>query len=114
MIGVIIVVHVVACILLIALILIQTGHGGGLVDAFSDVESMFGTKTNVFLSRTTAALSALFLITCLSLAFLSARQSRSLMRENKAKQATQEAAKEQTPFTPELPKDQQAAPVQSQ
>jgi len=81
--GLLITIHVIACVLLIALILIQRGRGGGLAESFSDVESMFGTKTNTFLTRTTTVLSVLFFITCLSLAVLSVKQSRSLMRNTK-------------------------------
>ena len=81
--GLLITIHVIACTLLIVLILIQRGRGGGLAESFSDVESMFGTKTNAFLTRTTTVLSVLFFITCLSLAVLSVKQSRSLMRNTK-------------------------------
>ena len=80
MIGFITVIHVIACTLLIIMILIQRGRGSGLVEAFSGVESMFGTKTSAFLARTTTVLSVIFFLTCLSLAILSARQSRSLMQ----------------------------------
>lgn len=76
----IIVLHVIVCILLIAIILVQAGRGGGFVEGFSGVESMFGTKTSSFLTRTTAVLSTLFFITCLTLAFLSARQGKSLLQ----------------------------------
>lgn len=81
MMGLIIAIHVLACILLIIIILIQAGRGGGLVEGFSNVESMFGPKTNTFLTRTTTVFSVIFFITCLTLALLSARQSRSLMRD---------------------------------
>ncbi|MDD5653984.1 MAG: preprotein translocase subunit SecG [Candidatus Omnitrophica bacterium] len=80
MMGLIIFVHATVCVLLIIIILIQAGRGGGLVEGFSSVESMFGPKTNAFLTRATAVLSVMFFCTCLLLAFLSARQSRSLMR----------------------------------
>jgi len=80
MMTLIIVLHVIVCILLIAIILVQAGRGGGFVEGFSGVESMFGTKTSSFLTRTTAVLSTLFFITCLTLAFLSARQGKSLMQ----------------------------------
>lgn len=83
MMGFMIAIHLIVCSLLIGIILIQRGRGGGLAESFSGVESMFGTKTSSFLSRTTTVLSVLFFITCLSLAFLSARQSRSLMRDLK-------------------------------
>jgi len=81
MIGFITVIHVIACTLLIIMILIQRGRGSGLVEAFSGVESMFGTKTSAFLARTTTVLSIIFFFTCLSLAILSARQNRSLMQD---------------------------------
>ena len=83
MIGLIIVIHIIVCALLIMMILIQRGRGSGLVESFSGVESMFGTKTSAFLARTTTILSILFFLTCLSLAILSARQSRSLMQDLK-------------------------------
>lgn len=83
MMTIIIAIHVVICFVLIGLVLIQRGRGSGLVESFQGVESMFGTKTNTFLTRTTTILSILFFITCLSLAVLSVRQSRSLMRNIK-------------------------------
>jgi len=76
----IIIIHVAICFGLIGLVLIQRGRGSGLVESFQGVESMFGTKTNAFLTRSTTILSILFFITCLSLAVLSVRQSRSLLR----------------------------------
>ncbi len=79
----IIIIHMIVCFFLIGSILIQAGRGGGLVDSLSSVESMFGTKTNSFLTRTTTVLSILFFVTCLSLALLSAKQSRSLMKDIK-------------------------------
>jgi len=81
--GLIIAIHLIVCALLIAIILIQAGRGGGLVESFSSVESMFGPKTNTFLTRATTILAIIFFLTCISLAFLSARQSRSLMRNVK-------------------------------
>ena len=108
MMGLIITIHVIVCVLLIALILIQRGRGGGLAESFSDVESMLGTKTNAFLTRTTTVLSVLFFITCLSLAVLSIRQSRSLMRDTKTQAAT---APEATPLvTPQALPNQAAQP----
>ncbi|MCU0652295.1 MAG: preprotein translocase subunit SecG [Candidatus Omnitrophica bacterium] len=106
--------HAVICTLLIGLILIQAGRGGGLVEGFSGVESMFGTKTNSFLTRVTTILAVMFFITCLSLAFLSARQGKSLLDRTvvPAKAATvkepvkQEAAKAaEAPKVQEVPKE---------
>jgi preprotein translocase subunit SecG len=82
-----IIIHVTACIVLIGLVLIQRGRGAGLVESFAGVESMFGTKTSVFLTRTTTIMSIVFFITCLALAVLSVRQSKSLMRDVRAAKA---------------------------
>jgi preprotein translocase subunit SecG len=97
MMALIIAIHVIACFLLIGIVLIQQGRGGGLVESFSGVESMFGPKTNTFLTRTTTVLSILFFLTCLSLAVLSARQSRSLMTNIKATQPLKQGSTEQVP-----------------
>ncbi len=95
-----IILHVVACIVLIGLVLIQRGRGAGLVESFAGVESMFGTKTSAFLTRTTTIMSVVFFITCLSLAVLSVKQSKSLMRDvrtpSKAEAVKTEAVKTET------------------
>jgi preprotein translocase subunit SecG len=91
-----IIIHVIACLVLIGLVLIQRGRGAGLVESFAGVESMFGTKTSVFLTRTTTIMSVVFFITCLSLAVLSVRQSKSLMRDVRAAKSKTEAVKVET------------------
>lgn len=78
--ALVIAIHVIICLLLIGLILVQAGRGGGLVESLSQVESVFGTKTSAFLTRATSILSILFFLTCIGLAVFSLRQSRSLMR----------------------------------
>ncbi|MEW6170979.1 MAG: preprotein translocase subunit SecG [Candidatus Omnitrophota bacterium] len=75
----VIVIHMIVSLLLITVILIQQGRGGGLLESISGIESLFGTKTNAFLTRTTAILATLFIITCLGLTFLSVQRSKSLM-----------------------------------
>ena len=75
------IIHVIITILLIVIILMQAGKGGGLTETFSGVESLFGTKTNVVLVKATTVLAVLFLITCLSLAYMSKMKGRSLIQE---------------------------------
>ena len=77
--GIIIAIHVIVCVALIGIILIQRGRGGGFVDSFQGLETVFGTKTNAFLTRLTSILAIVFFVTCLALAFFSLRQSRSLI-----------------------------------
>ncbi len=104
MMGLIIGIHVIACIFLIGIILIQAGRGGGLVENLSSMESVFGTKTSAFLTRSTTVLSTVFFITCLSLALLSARQSRSLLMQSKV--STEPVSKEEPLSKPEAPKSE--------
>ena len=97
----VIVIHVIVCAALITLVLIQRGRGGGLVDSFQGVESMFGTKTNAFLTRSTTVLSVVFFFTCLSLAILSVKQSKSLLTNVKPAAVTQaSSAATATPVQP--------------
>ena len=78
-------IHVTVCVVLIIIILIQRGRGGGFIESFAGLESMFGTKTSAFLSKATSVLAVLFFFTCLILAFLSLKESKSLMRSVKPK-----------------------------
>ncbi len=107
MMTLIIIIHVIACVILITLVLIQRGRGAGLVESFAGVESMFGTKTNAFLTRTTTIMSIVFFLTCLSLAVLSVKQSKSLMRNvksvTKPAAANTEAVKTETPAATAAP-----------
>lgn len=110
MIGFIIVLHVIICILLMVVVLIQAGRGGGLVEGFSGMESMFGTKTNAFLTRTTTVLSILFFTTCLTLAVLSARQGKSLLRNVTPKPVASSEATQ----TAEIPEPGEKAKTEKQ
>ncbi len=106
MMGLVIAIHVTICILLIGIILIQAGRGGGLVEGFSGVESMFGTKTSAFLTRSTTILSAFFFLTCVSLALLAARESRSLMKDALPESQKQEQPAQEAPKAEEKPANQ--------
>ncbi|MCM8757628.1 MAG: preprotein translocase subunit SecG [Candidatus Omnitrophica bacterium] len=86
--GLILFIHIIVCILLIVVILIQRGRGGGLIESLGGFESLFGPKTSTFLTRTTTILAIIFMCTCLTLAFLSAIKSKSLMEEFKTKKET--------------------------
>ena len=61
-------IHVTVCVVLIIIILIQRGRGGGFIESFAGLESMFGTKTSAFLSKATSVLAVLFFLSCLTLA----------------------------------------------
>jgi preprotein translocase subunit SecG len=70
-----VVLHVITCFLLIVVVLMQSSKGGGLSGAFGGGggEAMFGGReTATFLSKATTYLAIIFMVTSLSLAFLSA------------------------------------------
>ena len=105
-----IVIHVLTAVLLITVILMQSGRGGGLTESFASAESMFGARTNEFMVRATAVLAMVFLVTNLSLAYINAKKERSLMESPGGmktinipmeKSAPQAAAPEVTPQAPE-------------
>ena len=89
--GIIIFLHTVVAVLLVMIILMQSGRGGGLTEAFSPAESLFGAKTNIFMVRGTAVLAGIFLTTSLTLAYLSSKKERSLMTDQPFRQTPAEA-----------------------
>jgi len=79
MMGFLIVIHAIISVGLIAIILMQSGRGGGLTESFAAGESLFGANTSAFLIKATTVFAGIFLVTSLSLAFLSAKRDKSLM-----------------------------------
>jgi preprotein translocase subunit SecG len=95
--GLFIFVHTVTCMLLITVILMQSGRGGGLTEGFAAAESMFGAKTNEFMIKATSVLTAIFLVTSLVLAHLSSKKEQSLLADTAATQTTPKAGATATP-----------------
>lgn len=91
--GLILVIHTFVCFVLIAVILLQAGRGGGLADSFGGggSQSLFGTRGAVYLTRATTACAAIFMLTSLTLAVLSAQRGKSLMERVPAAKAAAEA-----------------------
>ncbi len=86
--GFVLTIHIMVCFVLIAVILLQAGRGGGVVDAFSGAtQSMLGTRGAAFLTRATTACAILFMLTSLGLAVMSAQQGHSLMETARPVQA---------------------------
>ncbi|OGW75032.1 MAG: preprotein translocase subunit SecG [Omnitrophica bacterium RBG_13_46_9] len=79
--GLLIAIHLIACLILIVVILLQSGRGGGLSETFGGESSqtIFGTKVSVFFTRATVAAAVMFLITSLSLGIMTSRRGRSLI-----------------------------------
>jgi preprotein translocase subunit SecG len=79
--GFVILINMIASIVLILVILLQAGRGGGLSESFggSSTQTLFGTKTSVFLTRATAVCAVVYLCTCLLLAVMTGHRGRSLV-----------------------------------
>jgi preprotein translocase subunit SecG len=81
-------IHLITCLLLIVVVLMQSSKGGGLSGSFGGMggQTIFGGReTATFLSKLTTYLAVLFMVTSLTLAFLSANrgggEQRSALRE---------------------------------
>ena len=77
------VIHVIVCLVLVAVVLLQAGRGGGFSDMMGGAQpqSVFGTQTNEFMTRATEVCAVLFIVTSLSLGILSTQRGKSLMEK---------------------------------
>ncbi|HBG61535.1 MAG: preprotein translocase subunit SecG [Omnitrophica WOR_2 bacterium GWF2_38_59] len=91
--GLMFFVHVITCVLIIAVILMQSGRGGGLTEGFASAESMFGAQTNEFMIKATTVLAGVFLVTSLTLAVLSAKKEVSVMAKRNAQNLADKTVK---------------------
>ena len=78
--GLVLVVHILVALFLVGVILLQGGRGGlGEALGGAAAQSLFGGGANTVMSRITAVVASLFMVTCLSLAALSTARGRSIM-----------------------------------
>jgi preprotein translocase subunit SecG len=74
---ILIIIHVIVCVALILIVLLQTGKGADIGAAFGGGSSntLFGsTGASTFLSKATAGAAIVFMLTSLTLAFLSSHR----------------------------------------
>ena len=76
------IIHVIACLILILVILLQVGRGHGLSGASlsGGVQSVFGVKAGSFLAKATTIAGIVFIVTTITLDIFQARRSQSLFR----------------------------------
>lgn len=86
-------VHVIVCLVLIFVVLLQAGRGGGFSEMFGGGQpsSILGTQTNAFMTRVTEVCAVVFVITSLSLGLMSAQKSKSLVQQAQKTDAIQAA-----------------------
>lgn len=74
--------HVIVCLVLILVILLQAGRGQGLTGpsfGSGNVQSLFGTGAADFLTKATSVCAILFMITSIALGYIESRKSKSLL-----------------------------------
>ncbi|MBF0611859.1 MAG: preprotein translocase subunit SecG [Magnetococcales bacterium] len=104
------VVHVLACVALVFIVLLQKSAGDMGAAFGGSSQSLFGARgSGSFLGKLTAVLATTFMLTSLALAFLSTQQGRSTsIMEGKA---NKEASAPAAPAKSEVPSPPKAVPV---
>ncbi len=97
---IIVVVHVLVCIALILIVLLQAGKGAEMGAAFGGAsQTIFGSAGAMgFLSKLTTVAAVIFMITSLLLTFSSTRRGVTIMKEKPAPTAPSEM-----PVQPQVP-----------
>jgi len=83
----IVLVHIIVCIALILIVLLQTGKGADMGAAFGGgtSQTLFGASGGAtFLSKATTVIAIVFMITSLLLAYASTQRGHSIMLDAKA------------------------------
>ena len=78
--GLVLAIHIGLALFMIIIILLQGGRGGlGETMGGAAAQSLFGGGANIVMTKLTAVCASLFMVTSLSLAFLSAQRGKSIM-----------------------------------
>lgn len=78
--GLVLVVHILVALFLVAVVLLQGGRGGlGEALGGAAAQSLFGGGANTVMTKLTAIVAGVFMVTCLSLAALSTARGRSVI-----------------------------------
>jgi preprotein translocase subunit SecG len=108
-----IIVHVIVCIALIVIVLLQAGKGAGMGAAFGggSSQTLFGSAgPGTFLGKATTAVAIIFMLTSLSLAYVSSHRERSTLMTEPApiEKAQTPAAEKPADAAPPAPAKQPA------
>ncbi len=100
---VIVVLHIVVCIALILIVLLQAGKGAEMGAAFGGAsQTIFGSAGAMgFLSKLTTVAAVIFMLTSLLLTFASTRRASTIMKERPA--PTAPASPSGPPVQPQAP-----------
>jgi len=100
---IIVVVHILVCIALILIVLLQAGKGAEMGAAFGGAsQTIFGSAGAMgFLSKLTTVAAVIFMITSLLLTFSSTKRASTIMKERPAPSSP--AAPSEMPVQPQAP-----------
>ncbi len=112
----VIIVHVIVCLFLVLSVLLQKGKGAEIGAVFGSSEALFGSTGPItFLGKFTTVVAVIFMITSLTLTYLSAhRGSKSVMEGVSVPQTSVPSAAKTQPQTaspPVIPGEASKAPV---
>ena len=119
MFGFLLSLHVLNCILLILVVLLQRSKGAGLSGVFGGggSQNVFGGRGGApFLAKATSALAILFMTTSLSLAILSASRTvpkSAIEKEMERGMGISPPATEVVPMVPQIPQQEQETELPS-
>jgi len=111
--ALLVIIHIIICIALIMIVLLQTGKGADMGAAFGGggSQTLFGSGgASTFLSKATTVAAIVFMLTSFGLAFLSNnRSAESLVLKNKL--SVEKPAQTATPENAQNPASESAPPV---
>lgn len=111
------IIHVIVCLLLILIVLLQSGKGADLAGAFGGggSQTAFGARgTATFLSKLTTGAAIIFMATSFTLSLLTSQDEGRSIMQDAAATAPQEEAPPESPAATPVPQSSEspAAPVQ--
>lgn len=97
-----IIIHIVVCVALIMIVLLQTGKGASMGAAFGgSSQTIFGSSgATTFLTKLTTVVAVVFMVTSLFLAFIHGPGSNSSVVGKSVEAQSQPAAPAQAPLAP--------------
>ena len=112
-----IIIHIIVCIALIMIVLLQTGKGADMGAAFGggSSQTLFGsTGASTFLSKATTAAAVIFMLTSLVLAYMSGHRpgEQSVVTDTPPPAQTQPAPEATTPPSTGSSETQPAKPAE--
>jgi preprotein translocase subunit SecG len=112
--GLVLVIHILVALFLIGVVLLQGGRGGlGEALGGAAAQSLFGGSANTVMTKLTAIVAGVFMVTCLSLAALSTARGRSVIERLPASVDELPVALPATPPQGAAPSDETPSPTPS-